>query len=240
VRAIWSVLHRDLCKSLRSSETQLQFRHWRSQSPLFEPFEEPAVLVALLQRDDVDLVVKEPLIRHLVAEAQRSSSAAQTVLWLANWPWLDRLHATQRRYWPVAELTSSLTTAFLARVRRLRLDRVRTVTVSLAMCTRRDLILLSRRRRAELKSNAARARDGRWVRANQEDLFVTAEVLAVLSPDDAELVVAACVGEEDLRAAGERLGLSHDVARKRYARALEKIRRESTDDVSHLTKPKCI
>ncbi|MBI5531794.1 MAG: sigma-70 family RNA polymerase sigma factor [Deltaproteobacteria bacterium] len=44
--------------------------------------------------------------------------------------------------------------------------------------------------------------------------------------EDAELLVAVLVLEETQREAGERLGLSHDAARKRFQRALERVRQQ--------------
>ncbi|MBI5531804.1 MAG: sigma-70 family RNA polymerase sigma factor [Deltaproteobacteria bacterium] len=50
--------------------------------------------------------------------------------------------------------------------------------------------------------------------------------------DDAELLVAVLVLEETQREAGERLGLSHDAARKRFQRALGRVRQHLTSAVS--------
>lgn len=51
--------------------------------------------------------------------------------------------------------------------------------------------------------------------------------------DDAELLLAVLVMDETQQEAGARLGLSHDVARKRFQRALRRLRERMADEVSH-------
>jgi RNA polymerase sigma-70 factor (ECF subfamily) len=62
-----------------------------------------------------------------------------------------------------------------------------------------------------------------------------AALRACLEPivgEDAELLVAVLVLEETQREAGERLGLSHDAARKRFQRALVRVRQHLAGSVS--------
>lgn len=56
----------------------------------------------------------------------------------------------------------------------------------------------------------------------QEIAAIRARLLPIVG-EDVDLVLAVVLGESQ-REAGERLGLTHDVARKRYQRALDRIR----------------
>lgn len=50
------------------------------------------------------------------------------------------------------------------------------------------------------------------------------EILTDIVGDNADLVIGALIYEESQREVGDRLGLTHDAARKRFQRAMEKIR----------------
>lgn len=50
------------------------------------------------------------------------------------------------------------------------------------------------------------------------------ETLVEIVGDDADLVIGALIYEESQREVGDRLGLTHEAARKRFQRAMEKIR----------------
>ncbi|MFN7702522.1 MAG: hypothetical protein ACK5U8_31860, partial [Deltaproteobacteria bacterium] len=50
---------------------------------------------------------------------------------------------------------------------------------------------------------------------------------------DAELLLAVLVLDETQREAGERLGLTHDAARKRFQRALGRLREHLATSLSH-------
>ena len=57
-----------------------------------------------------------------------------------------------------------------------------------------------------------------------EDVRALRDFLAEIVGDDADLVIGAAVYGESQREVGERLGLSHDAARKRFQRAMDRIR----------------
>ena len=57
-----------------------------------------------------------------------------------------------------------------------------------------------------------------------EDVRALRELLVGIVGDDADLVIGAAIYGESQREVGERLGLSHDAARKRFQRAMERIR----------------
>lgn len=58
--------------------------------------------------------------------------------------------------------------------------------------------------------------------------------LAEIVGADAELLIAVLVLDENQREAAERLGLSHEAARKRFQRALSRLREHLADSLSHL------
>jgi DNA-directed RNA polymerase specialized sigma24 family protein len=66
-----------------------------------------------------------------------------------------------------------------------------------------------------------------------EDVAVLRAWLQPIVGPDAELLLAVLVLDETQREAGERLGLTHDAARKRFQRALGRLREHLATSLSH-------
>ena len=66
-----------------------------------------------------------------------------------------------------------------------------------------------------------------------EDVAVLRAWLEPIVGADAELLLAVLVLDETQREAGERLGLTHDAARKRFQRALGRLREHLATSLSH-------
>ena len=67
----------------------------------------------------------------------------------------------------------------------------------------------------------------------EDDLDALRVWLASVVGEDAELLLAVLVLDETQREAGQRLGLSHDAARKRFQRALARLREHLAKSLSH-------
>ena len=148
-------------------------------------------------------------------------------------------------------------------VARLDLRTVNRVAASLVRGTERDLIESLRRREAdanrlpgadpdapilrldgriEVASPLDHAARQHWDACDpglpcvsfDEDVAVLRDWLKPLVGADAELLVAVLVLDETQREAGERLGLSHDAARKRFQRALGRLREHLATSLSQL------
>lgn len=160
------------------------------------------------------------------------------------------------------ELVADLASAFTELVERLDLDAVHRVAATLVRSTERDVMEHCKRAWAddahELNgepNEPLRDLEGdifsaswfdkaslqRWAASGNvvpglsfdEGLAVLRAWLQPIVREDAELLLAVLVLDETQREAGERLGLSHDAARKRFQRALGRLREHLAKSMSH-------
>ena len=160
------------------------------------------------------------------------------------------------------ELVAELAEAFTALVERLDLTAVHRVAATLVRSTERDVMDHRKRRWAEVNhglegepNEPLRDLEGdifsaswfdkaslqRWAASDhdlpslsfEEDIAVLRAWLEPIVGPDAELLLAVLVLDETQREAGERLGLSHDAARKRFQRALGRLREHLATSLSH-------
>ena len=160
------------------------------------------------------------------------------------------------------ELVAELAEAFTALVERLDLTAVHRVAATLVRSTERDVMDHRKRRWAEVNhglegeaNEPLRDLEGgifsaswfdkaslqRWAASDhdlpslsfEEDVAVLRAWLEPIVGADAELLLAVLVLDETQREAGERLGLTHDAARKRFQRALGRLREHLATSLSH-------
>lgn len=160
-----------------------------------------------------------------------------------------------------AELVAELAEAFTALVERLDLDVVHRVAATLVRSTECDVMERRKRRWAEVNhglegepNEPLRDLEGdifsaswfdkasleRWAASGgelpslsfDEDVAVLRAWLEPIVGVDAELLLAVLVLDETQREAGDRLGLSHEAARKRFQRALGRLREHLATSVS--------
>jgi DNA-directed RNA polymerase specialized sigma24 family protein len=160
------------------------------------------------------------------------------------------------------ELVAELAEAFTALVERLDLTAVHRVAATLVRSTERDVMDHRKRRWAEVNhglegeaNEPLRDLEGgifsaswfdkaslqRWAASDHdlpslsfdEDVAVLRAWLEPIVGADAELLLAVLVLDETQREAGERLGLTHDAARKRFQRALGRLREHLATSLSH-------
>lgn len=179
---------------------------------------------------------------------------ASTLIWLGLWPALDGIYRRRLKMFLRApeELVSELGYQFTSAVARADLRRIRRVAATLVQNTER-LVIDARERHwvaeglrndlrededssdlceddelAEALSTQQRELSDLGVPAGasvQVEVRALREWLARLVGNDADLVIGAVVYGEAQRETAERLGIPFEYARKRYQRAMERIRR---------------
>ena len=174
------------------------------------------------------------MLTALVIEAQSNKPAADVALelmLLALWPGLDAARGRLLRHYRGREedLVSDVSARITVAIRTLDLSRVNRIAATLLRNLERDL-------RRDLKSSwkAARLMDRLDLHAEriadptgmQRD---PAWCLRSLSAGDSLLVLAVAVGGFTQKEAGQRLGIGHDAARKRFQRALKKLAAAGAD-----------
>ncbi|MBC7174054.1 MAG: sigma-70 family RNA polymerase sigma factor [Polyangiaceae bacterium] len=160
------------------------------------------------------------------------------------------------------ELVADLASVFTELVARLDLEAVHRVAATLVRSTERDVMAHRKRAWAddahELNgepNEPLRDLEGdifsaswfdkaslqRWAASGNvvpglsfdDDVAVLRAWLGPIVREDAELLIAVLVMDETQREAGARLGLSHDAARKRFQRALGRLREHLATSLSH-------
>jgi DNA-directed RNA polymerase specialized sigma24 family protein len=220
----------------------------RQSSPPLQRFADHYALLDYLHTSAGDLDDKDSILASLVAEAQGSGPSgevATVLLWLALWPGLDALYRSLFRYFAKApdELVSEISDRFMVVVHRFDSSRVRRVAATILRNTER-LIRQGLRsewrqsgRTAHLSDEEIMCLDCACQSGRQETVFgfppgtdsdiattMLCTVLASLIGADTELVIAVAVVGELQNEAAARLAVSPGAARKRYQRAVARLR----------------
>src|SRR5450830_1588563 len=238
MRGRWKAIHDDLMYSVSTQPAEREFRENRNES--LKRFESPLALVGYLTSKAGDPGEKNGIYFDLVTAVQGHcdwTDLAMSILWLGLWPALDAIYRRKLRFFSRSpdELVSALCEHFTAAIGSADLARIRRIAATLTMNTERRLVDdLKRRWKAETR-RADIPEDDRLARQRevapallggrsepQEIAALRARLLPIVGAD-VDLVLAVVLGESQ-RDAGERMGLTHDVARKRYQRALDRIR----------------
>ena len=221
----------------------MQFKEIRHQEPMLERFSELGALVEILQRIGGDLNEKDAIYAALVRVVQGGSDGAQlsmTLLWVGLWGGLDAVFRRRLRLFAtVDEATSEIASCFAIAITRAELARIRRVAATLILNTERILVDAHTRAtaeeacRAKVSSPVRDSRDG--VRPPpilyeaptddvEHEVSALGRWLCQLVTRDADLVLSVAIVGETQREVAERLGLTYEVARKRYERALGRLR----------------
>jgi RNA polymerase sigma-70 factor (ECF subfamily) len=233
MRASWHALHAHLVTTSNRLRFQTEFRQIAARHPALAGSAEPAALFDRLHGPGGDPVERNDVLRALVLSAQTREGPAGTatvLLILALWPGLDAVHGRLWRHFrdDPAALTSEIAARITDGIRRLDLARVNRIAATLIRNTERDirrmLVREARRRHEPL--------DEAWADDAPEEIAAvradTARLVARLRASlgaDAELVLAIVLRGETRREAARSAGLGHAAARKRFSRALVKLRR---------------
>jgi DNA-directed RNA polymerase specialized sigma24 family protein len=249
VRALWQSLHAHLLQSLEFHSARKQFGAVRQERPALKRYSDQFALLDFLHSKDGDQGEKNGILEALVNEAQDGGAGAQhavTLLWLGLWPGLDGLYRRLWRHFRQApdELVSAISEQFTVAVHRADLSGIRRLAATLLLNVERDIRCGLRRAWAErnLQVDLPEPDDldalmhGRACRSSHlglppgastdDETGLIRNYLARLVGVDADLVVAVVILGEGQYEAANRLGISHDAARKRYQRAIQRIRIE--------------
>lgn len=243
MRARWEGLHAALVGSVTTLPAATQFQDLRRSEPTLVPFESAAALIARLTRPEGDLDHKDEIYAALVRVVQARAPCprlAHALLWCGLWPGLDRVYRRRLRYFArdPDELTEAISVAFTALVGRIDLASVHRIAATLVRSTDRDIMYERQRVLVECADATEPRGVPVWVdpaagepdRVRPAGLSFAGEFAALrtrLAPvigADADLVLAVLVLDTDQHEAAAMLGLSHDAARKRFQRALRRLR----------------
>lgn len=242
MRAQWEGVRESLVQSIVTLESDLLFRELRRVRTVLSTFESPSELVHFLSSVGGSLDEKDAIHAALIGQVQdrgRDADLAFSIAMLGLWPGLDWVYRRNLRFFPSApdELVSEISDLFTSNIANADLSRINRVAATLVLNVNRDLRRRLRRSWDEGRQQAALPDDdaldtddivkGPWAVDASEDAslrdfrgWVNAVVAA-----DRELLERVLLQGENTKEAGEALGLSHAAARKRYGRALEKVRR---------------
>lgn len=204
----------------------------RSQAPL-KPYRDPASLLDALHRKTGDVDVKNRILVALIEAAQADDPSADTALTLllqALWPGLDaiRRRSIWRKLGALDEIASDVLARTVDVLRSLDLGRVNWVAATVLRNVERDMIRARNREagRAKLGSDIAPdevSAHELGLQSLPEDAALPAHLHKLLGADALLVIRVAIEGYSQVEA-GVELGLTEAAARKRYQRALRKLR----------------
>ena len=244
MRALWQSLHTSLMRSTEPLSFQKQYEAIRRSDDVVRPFSDPCALLGHLYADGGDPDGKNTLLAVLVGAAQGAGpvrDAAATLLWLALWPGLDALYRRLLRHFVASpeELVSEISDRLTTGVHRLDLHRVNRIAATLLRNVERDIRHVLRARWSEAASRDEMPEDGGALHriGHPESMLglppsfdaeVAGSMIAALLEnwigEDAGLVLAVVLHGETQREAARRFDIGHDAARKRYQRAIRRLR----------------
>ena len=254
MRAGWEALHTSLVRSVRSLTADKNFNTLKKIEPGLQRFTGPIGLLDFLTSKGGNLDDKDNIYRVLVTVAQRGSTESElatSLLWLGLWPGLDAVFRRALGFYFAApeELVSDIGDRFTYSIHRADLTRIRRVAATLTRNTERDVRngRLDERdeqaRRAEMPSEDCSVLADTHPEADSastlglvQGLPLAREIAAIrdwLTPivgADADLVIGAAIYGEHQSELGERLGITHAAARKRFQRAIKRIRQRLEEE----------
>lgn len=245
MRAHWEALHESLARAVRSLEAARKFNEARQRKRALERFADAISLLEYLTSKSGDLDEKDAIYGALIELAQargEEADLAMTLAWLGLWPALDAIFRRRLRYFRDApeELVSEIASCFTSQVRRAVLSRISRVAATLTRNTERDV----REGRQAAWADAARRTDlpddhefadpvpppepsELGLPADLDPEEEVAALRALLVPivgDDADLVIGAAIYGDSQHELADQLGITHEAARKRFQRALARLR----------------
>jgi DNA-directed RNA polymerase specialized sigma24 family protein len=199
--------------------------------PALSRFEDVDALLTFLAGRDGDLDEKDRIYADLIREAQGGSDLAVTLLWLGLWPALSGIlrrlsFGMTSSEDPVSEVAES----FSRRIQRLDRGSVHRVAATIVRSTERDIRERRRTTRATEEREIVLLEEAHVsdepILPEEREVALLRERLARLVGDDADLVLGAVVYGVPQSLLGTRLGITPDAARKRFQRALKRLRTE--------------
>lgn len=236
----WNGIHQNLMRTSSSLSFQLSFDRLRRRQAGLSRFADPVALLDALHRGTGTSEQKNAILVALVEAAQSectgAADGAVTLILLALWPGLDavRRRSVRRSFGALDEVASDILARAIEAVRGLDLRRVHRIAATILMNIERDV---GRDRAREAKRQGLHVDvDVDEIAGGPRGISVSAGLLnrdlARLVGDDAHLVLRVAVdGFSQVEVATE-LGLSEAATRKRYQRAIRRLRHGFSDPVS--------
>ncbi len=242
MHAPWQSFREGLRVSLRSQRNLLQFDRLRASLP--GDLDTPDAVVRFLATRDGDAEARAHVLRLLVGRVQAGKAdrdLAFAMLALGRWRDLDAIYEGWRRVFrgDPEEVVSRIRAGFTEAVLRTHLDRATNPEASLRLSTKRPFRMwwkgVKKERDAERpdwvsgpEGDAQPARDASPAGLPQSmspaaRLAFLHELARQAAGDDAEIVFAVDVCDEDLSDVAARLQASYAAVRQRYYRAKSRI-----------------
>lgn len=234
----WNNIHQSLVRSSSTLTFSRAFATMHEQHPALARFTDITALLDHLHRRTASSDEKNSLLRALVTIAQselRTSDIAVTVLLLALWPGLDAVfHRLSRRVEAPDELPSRILDHAIEQVRCLDLKCVRRIAATALMNIERDV------GRADLRERHRRhltvELDPELIGDEGPEAWVTPDLLlrdvVRHAGEDGRLVVSVAVDGASHVEMAVSLGASEAATRKRYQRAVDRLRIVFSDGMS--------
>ncbi|SHF44949.1 RNA polymerase sigma-70 factor, ECF subfamily [Ruegeria intermedia] len=225
----WHEIHDSLMNSSATLQFQKAFEALRRGDPVLGRFTDPAALLDVLHEPTGCAERKNRILIALVATAQSdglASDCAVTLALLALWPGLDAVR--RRLLWCKAGRPDEVSSEVLARatetLRGLDLDQVNRIAATVLRNVERDA-LRAHCREAARALVAANAEPDELPAGSPgaEAIFLRRDVGRLVGLD-ADLVLRVAVDGFTQREVAGTLGLSEAAARKRYQRAMGRLR----------------
>ena len=229
----WDAIRNHLMQSSSTLAFQRSFEALRQTWKPLAPFRDPAGLLDGLHRTLDDSPQKNLILAALVEAAQGEgtvSDCALTLLLLALWPGLDaiRRRSIWRRIGSAEEVASDLLARTTEAVRSLDLGRVKRIAATVLRNIERDMIRTRQREAARgaiaFSIEPAEMSDDQLGRQPAPGDQFLREDLRKLLGADAFLVIRVAIEGCSQSEVGADLGLTEPAARKRYQRAMRKLR----------------
>lgn len=229
----WHQFHQNLAQSSSTLNFQRGFTAIKSAFPALSQFADPTALLEHLHRGSATSLQKNLVLQDLVTAAKansRSGDSALTLMLLALWPGLDGVfrRSRARRLGDTDEIASEILARATTAIRGLDLTRVNWIAATILKNVERDVL---------------RAHNRETSRQSVQDPFdvdLHGGIFEVADPElepeqllaeltrligvDAELVLRVVIDGYTQAEAGKQMGLSEPAARKRFQRALKRVR----------------
>lgn len=230
MRAHWQRIHDSLVRTLNRHTTHQTFRVMRQQSLALQPWSGPGELIGHLHNRGGDPDTKNAMLVALTGAAQRGGgggACATTIVLLALWPGLDAIYRRRLQHFrhSADDLASEISARASEQVGRLHLGKVTQIAATVVRNVERDLLRDLRKAWARDASTDPIERANLVVTVHDaHDVALVQHDLHGILGEDSGLVVDIALYEFSQREAAERRGLTPDAGRKRYQRALRRLR----------------
>jgi RNA polymerase sigma factor (sigma-70 family) len=229
----WHEIRDHLVRSSSTLEFQRNFQTIRGSSKALTPFRDHAALLDALHHGKASSSCKNAQLTALVAASQIKGAVADTaltVMLLALWPAFDtvRRRSLSRRLGTVDDITSEVLARATTAIRDLDLQRVTWIAATIQRNIERDII---RARKHEVLWDREIGKDYRATREDSVSDAPAASSKILLRNDlrkligaDAVLVIRIAIDGFTQAEAAADLGIPMEAARKRYQRAIRRLR----------------